>query len=166
MRRILLSVGTSHALLGIRNAVFVNAGYGVVPAKTCSVALRLIESRHIDAVIVVHSLFRDVKERITAAAKKKRLPVIVLHTHPSQEPIRLADANLCGIDGAAKIVEVVADLLDESLRGASTDCSRAPDLLNASLACSEPPRPGAAWKTVASKNPRASVHPDHRQHRS
>lgn len=82
MRRILLSVGTSHALLGIRNAVFVNAGYGVVPAKTCSGALRLIESRDLDAVIVGHSLSRDVKERITAAAKTKRLPVVVLH--PSQ----------------------------------------------------------------------------------
>jgi vacuolar-type H+-ATPase subunit F/Vma7 len=80
MRRILLSVGTSHAL--IRNAVFVNAGYGVVPAKTCSGALRLIESRDLDAVIVGHSLSRDVKERITAAAKTKRLPVVVLH--PSQ----------------------------------------------------------------------------------
>lgn len=103
MQKILLSVGTNHALLGIRNAVFVNAGYGVVPAKTCAVALRLIKSRHLDAVIVGHSLSRDLKERITAAAKKRRLPVVVLHAQPSQKPIILADANLCGIDGAAKI---------------------------------------------------------------
>ena len=133
MRKILLSVGTNHTLLSIRNAVFVNAGYGVVPTKTCGAALRLIQSRHLDAVIVGHSLSRDLKERITAAAKKKRLSVVVLHAQPSQEPLALADANLCGIDGAAKILEVLTNLLDESFGGDTTGSSRVPERMNAPL---------------------------------
>lgn len=58
-----------------------------------------------------HSLSQDLKEQITAAAKARRLPVVVLHFNPHEPRIQLADANLCGIDGAATIVEIVSCLL-------------------------------------------------------
>ena len=60
-----------------------------------------------DAVIVGRSLSRSFQEKITATAKDKRLPVIVLHIASNDHPIVSADANLCDIDGAALIVEVL-----------------------------------------------------------
>jgi DNA-binding response OmpR family regulator len=112
MRKTLLSVGTNHSLLGIRNTVLVSAGYSVIPAKSCVQAERLIASRQLDAVIVGHSLSRSLAERVAAAAKLRQLPVIVLHANPYEAPVVQADANLCGIDGAAQITQVLNGLLD------------------------------------------------------
>jgi hypothetical protein len=42
MRKMRLSVGTNHSLLGLRNMVFVKAGYEVVSAKSGAVALQQI----------------------------------------------------------------------------------------------------------------------------
>jgi hypothetical protein len=52
MPKILLSVGTNHSLLGIRNTVFVNAGYAVVPAKSGAVALQEVQSQRLAAMII------------------------------------------------------------------------------------------------------------------
>ena len=114
MRKILLSVGTNHSLVGIRNTVFVNAGYAVAPTKSGAVALQQIQSRRLAAVIIGHSLSRSLKERITDAAKEKQLPVVVLHTYDHEAPVSTADANLCGIKGAAAILRVLRELLGES----------------------------------------------------
>jgi vacuolar-type H+-ATPase subunit F/Vma7 len=113
MRHVVLSVGTNHALLGIRNAVFARTGYAVISAKNADTAIKAIQSRRIDAVIVGHAVSPSLKEKITASAKDKRLPVIVLHIQPNSKPIQLADANLCGIDGAALIAEVLRGLIVE-----------------------------------------------------
>jgi hypothetical protein len=121
MRKILLSVGTNHSLLGIRNTVFVNAGYAVVPAKTGAVALQQIQSHRLAAVVIGHSLSRSLKERITEAAKQKQLPVVVLHTYEHEAPVSDADANLCGIEGAAAILRVLAELLGESKPESATE---------------------------------------------
>ena len=111
MRKTLLSVGTNHSLLGIRNTVFVSAGYGVIPAKSCAEAIRCIDAHRLDAVIVGHSLSRRLKERIVGTAKQRLLPVIVLHSSPYEASLPLADANLCGIDGATQITKVLSELL-------------------------------------------------------
>lgn len=111
MRKVLLSVGTNHTLLGIRNTIFVNAGYAVVPAKSAGAALRVIRSRNLAAVIVGHALSPTLKERITEAGKQKQVPVIVLHTSDFEHPILAADVNLCGLDGAATVLEVLAKLV-------------------------------------------------------
>jgi len=58
MRPTLLSVGTNHTLLGLRNAILARAGYAVVPVKTCARAIQAIGTRHLDAAIVGHSLSR------------------------------------------------------------------------------------------------------------
>lgn len=111
MPKVLLSVGTNHTLLGVRNAVFTRKGYTVIPAKTGAAAIEAIRSRRVDAVIVGHSLSRSLQEKITEAAKQKQLPVVVLHITPNDNPITLADVNLCGLDGAALITEVIQKLL-------------------------------------------------------
>lgn len=111
MRKVLLSVGTNHTLLGIRNTIFVNAGYAVIPAKSAAAALRAIRSRNLAAVIVGHALSPTLKERITEAGKQKQVPVIVLHASDFEHPILAADANLCGLDGAATVLEVLAKLI-------------------------------------------------------
>lgn len=109
----LLSVGTNHALLGIRNMVFRKGGYEVIVAKTGATALEAIRSQQLRAVVLGHSLSRSLQQRVTVAAKSKLLPVIVLHVNPFEEEIQQADANLCGIDGAARILKVLAELLDK-----------------------------------------------------
>jgi hypothetical protein len=121
MRKILLSVGTNHSLLGIRNTVFVNAGYAVIPAKSGAVAIQQIQCHHLAALIIGHSLSPSLKERITEAAKQKQLPVVVLHTYEHEAPIPAADANLCGIEGAAAILRVLTELLGESKPESATE---------------------------------------------
>jgi vacuolar-type H+-ATPase subunit F/Vma7 len=111
LSKILLSVGTNHSLLGIRNLVFATAGYEVLPARSAAQALKAIKSRHLDVVVVGHSLSRSLQQQIVKAAKEKTLPVIVLHFNSYEEHFREADANLCSIDGAAQVVEVLSDLL-------------------------------------------------------
>jgi DNA-binding NtrC family response regulator len=113
MRKLLLSLGTNHTLLGVRNAVFVDAGYDVVPVKSGAAALDAIRSRHLSAVVIGHSLSRALKERITDAAKEQQLPVIVLHAHDYEAPVVGADANLCGIDGASTILRLLTELLGQ-----------------------------------------------------
>ena len=115
MRKVLLSVGTNHTLLGVRNTVFARRGYAVISAKSAAAAIEAIQSRRIDAVIVGHSLSRSLQDKITATAKDKRLPVIVLHAVPNDRPILSADANLCGIDGAALIMEMLRSLIAEEM---------------------------------------------------
>lgn len=114
MRKRLLSVGTNHTLLGIRNLVLASAGYEVIVARTGAGAINAINACGLHAVIVGHSLSPSLKQRVVQAAKSKRLAVIVLHATPYEQPIPDVDANLCGIDGAARIMEVLAKLLADS----------------------------------------------------
>ncbi len=111
MRKTLLSVGTNLTLLGIRNMVFVRAGYEVIPAKTGASALRAINGREVDAVVIGHSVSERLRDRIAQAAKKQGLPVIALQVIPNCRPAPFVDATLCGLDGAAKITEVLKELI-------------------------------------------------------
>src|SRR6185437_1193746 len=111
MRKKLLSVGTNHTLLGIRNLVLASAGYEVIAARTGAGAINAINSCGLDAVIVGHSLSPSLKLRVVEAAKGRRLVVIVLHANAFEQHVPDADANLCGIDGAATIMEVLTKLL-------------------------------------------------------
>jgi DNA-binding response OmpR family regulator len=111
MGKTLLSVGTNFTLLQLRNMVFVNAGYKVLPARSRATALKIIASEQLDGVIVGHTLSVSLRRSIVAGAKRKRLPVIVLHAHAHEEQLLDADANLVGIDGAARIVEVLSELM-------------------------------------------------------
>lgn len=121
MRKRLLSVGTNHTLLGIRNLVLASAGYEVIAARTGAGAINAINSCGLDAVIVGHSLSPSLKQRVVQAAKSKSLAVIVLHATPYEKQIPSADANLCGIDGAATIMEVLAKLLTGAGDGAPSE---------------------------------------------
>jgi response regulator RpfG family c-di-GMP phosphodiesterase len=124
MSKTLLSVGTNHSLLGLRNRVLAAAGYAVVPAKSASAALKIMNSRPLDAVILGHSLSPSLKEIVLDSAKSKGLPVIVLHAYAYEAALPDAYANLCGIDGAARIAEVLSDLF--AVNDASTSASPLP----------------------------------------
>jgi hypothetical protein len=115
MPKTVLSVGSNLSLLKIRNAVFVNAGYRVLTARTCTQALNLLRSEQMDAVVVGHSLSRPLQERVVGQAKHDRLAVIVLHANAYERSVPTADANLCGIDGAATIIDVLRELLSEKV---------------------------------------------------
>ena len=112
MRKALLSVGGNHRLLGIRNLVLLRAGYQVVSARSGVGALEAIQSKRLHAVVIGHTVSCPLKQSIIEAAKRRRLPVVVLHGTPYEENVAEADANLCGIDGAARIVEVLNELLN------------------------------------------------------
>jgi DNA-binding NtrC family response regulator len=111
VRKTLLSVGSNHSLLGMRNMVLARAGYDVIPARSGATALKAINSRTLDAVVVGHSVSQALKEKIVSAAKLKSLPVVVLHANAYEASVNQADANLCGIDGASRIVEILGELL-------------------------------------------------------
>lgn len=124
MEQRLLSVGTNLTLLKIRHLVFINAGYKVIAARSEAAAIRAIESGELDAVVVGHSLTKRLKALIVDVAKDSNLPVIVLHTNPHEEAIARADANLCGIDGAARILELLSDYLGSNKAQRVTSVSR------------------------------------------
>jgi hypothetical protein len=110
MDKILLSVGTNHTLLNIRNMTFVQAGYRVVAARTAATALTIINSQPLDAVIIGHSLSLRLKQTILEAAKTRGLATVVLHANAYEGQLPGADANLCGIDGAARILDILKEL--------------------------------------------------------
>jgi DNA-binding NtrC family response regulator len=112
MRKTLLSVGTNHSLLGLRNNVLTAAGYSVVPAKSGAVALKAIDSQHLAAIIIGHSLSLPLRAKLLEAAKNRCVPAIVLHAYAYETGLPEAYANLCGIDGAARIAEVLNHLFD------------------------------------------------------
>lgn len=110
MSKSLLSVGTNHSLLGLRNGVLTQTGYLIVPAKSGAVALKVMHSQPVEAVILGHSLSSSLKLKLLRAAKRELLPVIVLHAYAYEADLSDAYANLCGIDGAARILEVLNTL--------------------------------------------------------
>jgi CheY-like chemotaxis protein len=110
MSKIVLSVGTNHSLLGLRNKVLSQAGYLIIPAKSGAAALNLMQSQHLDAVILGHSLSSSLKLTLLQAAKRNSLPAVVLHAYAYEANLPDAYENLCGIDGAARILEVLSDL--------------------------------------------------------
>lgn len=109
-RKKLLSVGTNHTLLGIRNMALASAGYHVIGVRTGAAAVKAIGSLPLHAVVIGHSLSPRLKQSVVQAAKDRQLPVVVLHASPFERYIPEADANLCGIDGAARITEVLSHL--------------------------------------------------------
>jgi hypothetical protein len=50
------------------------------------------------------------KQTILEAAKTRGLATVVLHENAYEGQLPGADANLCGIDGAARILHVLQDL--------------------------------------------------------
>jgi len=112
MHKALLSVGSNHRLLGIRNLVLTRAGYRVVAARSGAGAVEAIQSKRLHAVIIGHTVSRRLKQIIIDAAKRRHLSVVVLRQNAYEERVPEADANLCGIDGAVRIVEVLNRLLN------------------------------------------------------
>lgn len=111
MHKKVLSVGSNLRLLGLRNKIFETAGYEVIPARTAAQAVGVIRSSHeLDVVIVGHSLSTNLKTTVVRAAKECALPVIVLHANPYEAQSPEVAANLCGIDGAATILDVLGGL--------------------------------------------------------
>jgi len=56
-------------------------------------------------------LTRTIQERVVAIAKGKGLTTVVLHEHPYSKPLIQADANLCGVDGASAVTQILEQLL-------------------------------------------------------
>jgi CheY-like chemotaxis protein len=106
----LLSVGTNLTLLGFRNLVLENAGYEVASAKTAALALQAIKSQPLNALIVGHSLSPRLKEVVVVAATERGMPAIVLYVSDFESRIPGARAHLCGMDGAATILDVLSDV--------------------------------------------------------
>lgn len=110
MRKKVLSVGSNFSLLGLRNKVFETAGYEVTTARTAAQAVDTIRTRQLDVVILGHTLSANLKSTVISAAKERALPVIVLHANAYEARIPEVVANLCGIDGAATILDVLSNL--------------------------------------------------------
>jgi CheY-like chemotaxis protein len=128
MRKIVLSVGTNHSLLGLRNKVLAQAGYLIVPAKSGAAALKLMQSQPLDAVILGHSLSSSLKLKLLQAAKCEFLPAIVLHAYAYEADLSDAYANLCGIDGAARILDVLSDLFSAAEMRLAKTVSQEPNV--------------------------------------
>lgn len=110
MRKTILSVGSNHTLLGLRNKVLTQAGYLTVSAKSGAAALKLMRYQRLDAIILGHTLSLPIRSKILEAAKRESLPVIALHACAYEADLRDSDINLCGIDGAAPILDFLSDL--------------------------------------------------------
>lgn len=112
MGKTLLSVGTNFTLIHLRNIVFVNAGYKVLSARSGAVALKFLASEPLNGVIArAHVMTqpqtigcRGVQNR---SVSRSRCSMPARH----EECLLNADATLVGLDGAARIVEVLGELI-------------------------------------------------------
>ena len=151
MRKKILSVGSNLSLLGLRNKIFETAGYEVIPARTAAQAIQTIGSHDLGVVIVGHSLSANLKTAVVKAAKEQGLPVVVLHVNPYAR-IPGVVANLCGTDGAAKILDVLSTLF-AGFRQSEDDGQPRPNqieattLLKPATPNSHPPNTSEAMKS-------------------
>jgi DNA-binding response OmpR family regulator len=108
VRKSVLSISYDRDRLDTRNEILRREGYAVVSTSDLGHALELAEGA--DAVIVGDSIpDPEKKVFLSGLKKKKQIPVLVLHSTFVSGVT--ADASLHILDGPAKLLEELRDLL-------------------------------------------------------
>ncbi len=114
---LILHYGTDALLADARVRVLEDAGYEVLVATTPAVALRLLRSSSIEAVIVCHSVPPDELQRAVREMKqiKRNVPVLAIHVGGLLQPQRtVADGFIDGLRGPEHLLSRIATVIGRS----------------------------------------------------
>ena len=112
---LLLSVGRDPLLMRTRTVLLGEAGYSVMPSFTSRDAFQIFISRHIDLVILCHTIPQEEKSKLIVSMKeRKRAPIVCIHVDGEADG-KLVDAYLHSLDGPEVLLSCVAKVLDKSI---------------------------------------------------
>jgi DNA-binding response OmpR family regulator len=109
----LLSIGADPSVLATRSDVLKRAGYLVSTASSESSARQILGQGGFDLVVVCHSLSSADRSKVVQAVRaSEKAPKIVAISRQS-EPEADADGSVHSLDGPAKLLECIAEVLGE-----------------------------------------------------
>ena len=113
---LLLSVGRDPLLMRTRTVLLGEAGYSVMPSFTSRDAFQIFISRHIDLVILCHTIPQEEKSKLIASMKERnnRTPIVCIHVDGEADG-KLVDAYVHSLDGPEVLLSCVAKVLDKSI---------------------------------------------------
>ncbi len=125
MRKLLISVCRDVHLRAIRDILFIQAGYSVVPTKEPAQALHLVGQFNFAAAVVGHSFDASEKRSLIAAIKRQNpVPVISLYSG-SPDPREGADVYVCGLDPPGELLSALDELTGVAPSSDQEACWRA-----------------------------------------
>jgi DNA-binding response OmpR family regulator len=109
----LLSVGADPSILSTRTDVLKRAGFNVTATTSERDAQRTLSEENFDLIVICHSLpLSDRRKLMQAVRESKYLPkIVVINRSPEPEPA--ADASIHSLDGPDRLLECIAELLEE-----------------------------------------------------
>ena len=112
----ILSLDCNSQLLMARHNLLESAGFDVTLLASTFEALKLLEARRFDAVVVGHSFSFTEKQLFAAEVGERwRIPVIVLHDGNADFQLT-PDAQVEMMEGAAKLLATLTALTDDRQR--------------------------------------------------
>lgn len=109
MRPIILSVAENTSLAYTRNCILTAAGFAIAPANDAHKAIQLLNSLHIDVVLLGHTVRRQDQNRIVTVARGRQVPVVLICT-PDQD-ILFQDRAVGSLDGVEHMLEAILSLV-------------------------------------------------------
>ncbi len=119
--RIILHFGADALLSEARATVLENAGYEVLAARSLAVAARLLRERHVDLILICHSV-EDLDASIQEFRQINRhVPSALVHVGGLTQPQRpLADVLIDGLRGPEHLLAQVDNIISRRRRVAAS----------------------------------------------
>ncbi len=109
----LLSIGADPSVLATRSDVLKRAGYLVSTASSETSARQILGQGGFDLVVVCHSLTSADRTKILQAARSSEKSPKIVAINRQSEPEADADASVHSLDGPARLLECIAEVLGE-----------------------------------------------------
>jgi DNA-binding response OmpR family regulator len=110
MRPAVLSISTEKQLAPIRNTVLAHAGYGVIPANSTESALKILQRRHICALLVGNSLTKKEQKELCDQARRMGIPSVVLDPREADR-VSGSEVHVHPLDGPEMYLDALATLV-------------------------------------------------------
>lgn len=108
-----LSISDDPSTAPIRNTVLAHAGYGVIPVRNGSAALKIMAVRSVSIVVIGNSVPPHERMRVCTEALRRGIPSVVLDSHEhGRETSSMTHFN--PLDGPEAFLEKLAALVRPS----------------------------------------------------
>jgi len=109
MRPAVLSISAERVLAPIRNTVLAHAGYGVIPATNAESGLKILQQRHVCAMIIGHSVTLTDQQTLCSEARKLGVPAVVMDPY-EHVPRSGLEVHVNPLDGPEMFLDALATL--------------------------------------------------------
>ena len=110
MRPAVLSISAERVVAPIRNTVLAHAGYGVIPATNAESGLKILQQRHVSAMIIGHSVSARDQQKLCAEARKLGVPAVVMDPY-EHIPHGGLEVHVNPLDGPEMFLDALATLV-------------------------------------------------------